>query len=201
MSATLLVFLVIAGFAVVFTQIGGGSGTYSGTNSSGTSAQGSASAASGAHAAKAAPHEGSPYRSDVSGAAGQFAVTESGTRYHEATLVRQVREQLNALVTPTAATPSASGPNIASATAEPAGSAPASAASSASASAPAGTAPRPLAGCVTHLTKGVEPTLVDQATYDGIPAYIIATSNRVWVVRLGCTATDPQQITSVSLSG
>ncbi len=86
--------------------------------------------------------------------------------------------------------PSASGPNIASATAEPAG----SASSSASASAAAGAAPPGLPGCVTHLTKDVKPALVDQATYDGIPAYIIATSDRVWVVRLGCTAADPQQI-------
>ena len=203
LTATLVVFLVIAGFAVVFTQIGGGSGTYSGTDSSGISAQGAASSsASSRHAAALGPNVGSvPYKSDMSGAAGQFPVTESGTRYQGSTLARQVQEQLNALVTPTAAVPSPSAPNSASATAEPAGSASATAASSASASAAAGAAPRGLAGCVTHLTKGVAPALVDQATYDGIPAYIIATASRVWVVRRGCTAADPQQITSVSLSG
>ena len=192
-TGPLLIVLVIAGFAVLFTRIGGDSSTVSGTFSSGTSAQGSAAAASGAHADQARPTVRSPYyEGNEAGQSGQFVVTESGIRYQGSTLARQVREQLNALVTPTAATPSASAPNSASATTEPASSA------SASASAPA---TPPQAGCVSHLTKGVTPALVDRATYDGIPAYIIATSNRVWVVRLGCTATDPQQITSVSLSG
>jgi hypothetical protein len=196
-TAPLLVVLVIVGFAVLFTRIGGDSSTVSGSFSSGTAAQGTASAASGAHADQATPTVRSPYyEGNVAGQGGQFVVTESGTRYQGSTLARQVREQLNALVTP-----SASVSNSASATAEPAGSASASAASSSSASAPAGAAPPGLAGCVSHLTKGVAPALVDKATYDGIPAYIIATSNRVWVVRLGCTAADPQQITSASLSG
>ena len=42
---------------------------------------------------------------------------------------------------------------------------------------------------------------MDRASYDGTPAYIIAVPSRVWVVRLGCTAADPQEITSVSLTG
>jgi hypothetical protein len=54
---------------------------------------------------------------------------------------------------------------------------------------------------VAVLTHGVTPTLVDKGTYDGIPAYIIAIPSRVWVVRLDCTAADPMQITSASLSG
>ena len=31
-----------------------------------------------------------------------------------------------------------------------------------------------LSGCVSRLTGGVVPRLVDKASYDGIPAYIIA---------------------------
>ena len=54
---------------------------------------------------------------------------------------------------------------------------------------------------MSHLTGGVTPSLVDRASYDGTPAYIIAVPSRVWVVRLGCTAADPQEITSVSLTG
>jgi hypothetical protein len=61
--------------------------------------------------------------------------------------------------------------------------------------------PPNLKGCVSYLTKGATPSLVDRSTYGGIPAYIIAVPSRVWVVRLGCTAADPQEITSVSLTG
>ena len=197
-TATLVVFLVIAGFAVVLTQLGGGFSSGSESNGSGTSAQGVASSSASASSRHAASVRPVPL---YEGPSGQPVVIQSGTRYQGSTLVRQVREQLNALVTPTGGVPSASGPNIASATAEPAGSASVPAASSPSASAAAGAAPRGLAGCVTHLTRGVTPALVDQATYDGIPAYIIATSDRVWVVRRGCTAADPRQITSASLSG
>ncbi len=54
---------------------------------------------------------------------------------------------------------------------------------------------------MSRLTGGVTPRLVDRATYDGTPAYIIAVPSRVWVVGLGCTAANPQEITSVSLTG
>jgi hypothetical protein len=58
-----------------------------------------------------------------------------------------------------------------------------------------------LRGCVSNLTGGQSPRLVDQATYQGSPAYIIATSSRAWVVGLGCTAADPELVTSVPLAG
>ena len=123
-----------------------------------------------------------------------FVVTESGTSYQRATLASQVREQL-AAVTPSAATHTASSvPNSASpaATAE----------SSASASSPPRTAPSArLQGCVSRVTHGVTPSLVEEGSYDGIPAYIIAVPSHAWAVRLGCTAADPEQITSVSLTG
>jgi hypothetical protein len=54
---------------------------------------------------------------------------------------------------------------------------------------------------VSKVTGGAAPSLVDRASYDGIPAYIIAVPTRVWVVRLGCTATDTQLIAAVPLKG
>jgi hypothetical protein len=58
-----------------------------------------------------------------------------------------------------------------------------------------------LRGCVLHLTGGVAPRLVDRATYQGEPAYIIASSTRVWVVGLGCTAAKTELVVSVALAG
>ena len=54
---------------------------------------------------------------------------------------------------------------------------------------------------MSKLTGGAAPSLVDRASYDGIPAYIIAVPTRVWVVRLGCTAADTQLIATVPLEG
>ena len=58
-----------------------------------------------------------------------------------------------------------------------------------------------LSGCVSALTGGVVPSLVDKASYDGSPAYIIAVPTEAWVVGRGCTAADTQLITRVSLKG
>lgn len=58
-----------------------------------------------------------------------------------------------------------------------------------------------LKGCVSTVTGGPLPRLVDLATYQGSPAYIIATSSEVWVVGTGCTATDTELVTSVPLAG
>jgi hypothetical protein len=41
---------------------------------------------------------------------------------------------------------------------------------------------------------------VDRASYDGKPAYVIVAANKVWVVGLACTATNPDLVTSVSLA-
>ena len=51
------------------------------------------------------------------------------------------------------------------------------------------------------VTGGVVPSLVDKASYDGIPAYIIAVPTEVWVVGRGCTAADTELITRVPLKG
>jgi hypothetical protein len=54
---------------------------------------------------------------------------------------------------------------------------------------------------VSRVTGGAAPSLVDKASYDGIPAYIIAVPAEVWVVRRGCTAADTQLIVRVPLKG
>jgi hypothetical protein len=56
-----------------------------------------------------------------------------------------------------------------------------------------------LSACVLHLTGQLRPSLVDRATYQGKPAYVIAVTNRVWVVGTGCTASNPELIASVGL--
>jgi hypothetical protein len=64
----------------------------------------------------------------------------------------------------------------------------------------AGAAPSAqLSACVLHLTGQLRPRLVDRATYQGKPAYVIAVTNRAWVVGTGCTASNPELIASVGL--
>ena len=98
-----------------------------------------------------------------------FAVTASGTNYQSATLAQQVRAQL----------------------ARPAK----TAASAAAEAAPSAQ----LSACVLHLTGQMRPSLVDRATYQGKPAYVIAVPNWAWVVGTGCTASNPELIASVGL--
>ena len=98
-----------------------------------------------------------------------FVLTASGTRYQPPTLTAQVRAKLAALS-------HASGEALSG---RPVG--------------------QTLAGCVLHLTGNVRPSLVDRATYQGKPAYVIAAADRVWVVGLGCTASNPDLITSARL--
>jgi hypothetical protein len=201
-TASLLIVLIIAGFGVVVSQFSGGP-TYSGTTAAGgTAGSSSVSGPSSQHSGFASRDGASvpQFETGRPGKNGQqvnFVVTESGISYQGSTLARQVRDQV-ALNQGAVMPPASPVPNSASATAA----ASASAASSASAAAPVGKAPsQRLAGCVSRLTDGVTPTLVDQASYQGTPAYIIAVPSRVWVVRVGCTAADPQEITSVSLTG
>jgi hypothetical protein len=54
--------------------------------------------------------------------------------------------------------------------------------------------------CVLHLTGEVAPSLIDRASYQGTPAYVIATASKVWVVGLDCTAARPDVIASASLA-
>jgi hypothetical protein len=152
-----------------------GSSFAAGSSSAGSRAAGIAPAAS---AAESGPQYAGP--------ASSFLITASGTRYERATLSEQVRTRLSAE----------------GAAGSPGASIPAASASSASAGAAVGAAPSAaLRGCVLHLTGDVPPRLVDRATYQGEPAYVIASSTRVWVVGLGCTATKTELIVSVALAG
>jgi hypothetical protein len=202
-SGSLVILLFIAGFVLLITQFGSGSSSSGSTGlasgaSTASSAASAAAPASGTSGTSQGRYTGSNsepsiFRVGANVRSLKFTVSQSGTSYHASTLAGQVRNQLNAQ---NGVTPAASAPNPTSSDGQ--------VESSASSTAPAPANPTPslsLKGCVSALTKGVTPSLVDQATYDGIPAYIIAVPSRVWVVRLGCTAAHPQEITSVSLPG
>jgi hypothetical protein len=154
---------------------------HSTTESTYSSAPAAGSAASNA---AAAPELGNSSASSASSAAGagnssaSFTVTASGTKYQRAALAEQVRAKL-----------AADGGRKTSAGAVP------SAASTVAVPSPA------IRGCVLHLTGGASPRLVDRATYQGEPAYVVASSTRVWVVGLGCTAAKTELIVSVALAG
>ena len=146
--------------------------------SSGSSSSSAASSAAGSAAAgpessplagAAAPGIHTRLEPAKSAQQAAFLVTASGTRYQPATLAGQVRAQL--------------------------------ARSAESATPPtADVAPSAqLAACVLHLTGQVRPSLVDRATYQGKPAYVIAVANWAWVVGPGCSASNPELIASVGL--
>lgn len=57
-----------------------------------------------------------------------------------------------------------------------------------------------LVGCVTLLDGGAEPTLVEEASYQSQPAYVIAIPTRAWVVARDCTPARLAVLASVALS-
>ena len=187
--------LVLAGFGFLVTR---GSGSSDSSSAASAASSPSASVAAGGtvpqpaagRASEAQPGDANTKPSAASAPTG-FLVYSTGTAYERSTLASQVRTQVGrhdfgSLVP-------AAHDNSAGATA----SAPA-----AGASGVGGSTPSPgLSGCVSKVTGGAAPSLVDRASYDGIPAYIIAVPTRVWVVRLGCTATDTQLIAAVPLEG
>jgi hypothetical protein len=186
---------VMAGL-VVIAGIGYGISRTSGA----TYSSSSAASSSGESSAVAAPAAPAGSASGTSAAAGgflgaspQFVVTVSGTKYQAATLAAQVRARL-ATPSPRASAAASSHVPGPAKTSSAASSAP-DTASAAGTRAPTSA----LRGCVLHLTGGQPPRLVDQATYRGTPAYVIASSSHVWVVGLGCTATNAELITSVAL--
>jgi hypothetical protein len=112
-----------------------------------------------------------------------FLVTVSATRYRKSTLGAQVRGQLAGQVPSPVITSPPLITNL-----------------SGSQATPASTELVPshsLVGCVMHLTGDVLPALVQRATYQAEPAYVIAVPDRAWVVGLACTASRPALITSV----
>jgi len=167
--------LAVLGFAL----------SHAGFSSSSSSATaGSAAAASSASASSAA---GASVPSAAgagpqhAGPGSPFVVTASGTKYQRATLAEQVRSRL--AVNGGKQTFSATVP-----------------AASASATSAAAVPSQALRGCVLKLTGGTLPRLVDRATYEGEPAYVIATASRIWVAGSGCTAAKTEVVASVPLA-
>ena len=164
-----------------------------GAASSAAAASGGLSSVKGAAGQVTAAPASSAAASAFSSAAG-FAVVQTGTSYQQATLAQQAQAQVRAAQARESgqtSVPSASSSSTSSVTSAPLASA-------------APTSPAPTAqlrACVLKVTGGVIPELVDRATYQGTHAYVIATSRRVWVVGLGCTAAQPQVIASVPLAG
>jgi hypothetical protein len=56
-----------------------------------------------------------------------------------------------------------------------------------------------LIGCVKHLLGSTRPVLVEEASYQSLPVYVIAIPNRVWVVARSATAADPEVLASATL--
>ena len=191
--------LVLSGFGFLVTRGSGSSASSSYAASAPSSPSASAPAAGSVPqpaAGRASEEQPGNANTEPSATAPTgFLVYSTGTAYERSTLASQVRGQLGSHDFGSRG-PAAPG-NSASATA------PAAAASSAgSTSGVGGSTPSPgLTGCVSKVTGGAAPSLVDRASYDGIPAYIIAVPTRVWVVRLGCTAADTQLIAAVPLEG
>jgi hypothetical protein len=154
-------------------------GPAAGANASASSAPASSSGFGVSSAAASAAVPGPA--STAAGTSAGFKVTESGTRYQPATLAQQV---------------------LAVQAREPAPSAvPTSSAAASASDVPQASAPTAqLRACVLKVTGGVLPELVDRATYQGTPVYVIVSSSRVWVVGLGCTVARTQLITSVPLA-
>ena len=193
-GSVVAVCLVLVGFVVLLSRSASTSssssavaGAAGGSNSSAASSSGAGS--SSAAGTSAVPNLPGPANTEFGGNVSNFTVTTSGTKYQAATLAAQVRARLAASGIMTQA-PSASAPAASASSSALAGS------SSSGAPVPTG-----LRGCVLRLTGGVLPRLVDRATYQGEAAYIIAGSNRVWVVGLGCTAAKTELIASVPLAG
>jgi hypothetical protein len=197
--------LVIAGFGFLITHSSSSSSSSSPSIAAApaASAASSAAGASESHAAAgSAPNntnqETEPSASASSGAPADVLVTESGTRYQRSTLASQVGARIilyGGVYTPGAVNPASSPPPRVAA------SAPASTAPASSGGVTAQRASPQLEGCVRQLTGGLPPSLVDKASYDGKPAYIIAVPSQAWVVGLGCTAADIDVIARVPLKG
>ena len=195
---TLVCVLVLAGFGFLVTRSGGSSSSSQAESSAAGQPAASAAGPAGKqpdteHAAGTLP-EAAPSAGSAAGHRNGFLVYSTGVAYQRSTLASQVRAELDSPAL------GRRGPtNSANATA----SAPAPSASApAASSSVGGAAPSAqLSGCVSEVTGGAAPSLVDKASYDGIPAYIIAVPTRVWVVGRGCTASDTQLIVQAPLKG
>jgi hypothetical protein len=184
-SWTLVCVLIVAGFGFLVTHSSGSSSS-SAPYSSGSSQSSSSAAGTDQSRPAAGLAPNSPEHAAVGPEAGgptRFLVYSTGTAYQRSTLASQVRDQLASFGSPNATTTPASSAGPSSALVD-------------------GYLPSAqLSGCVSAVTGGVAPSLVDKASYDGIPAYIIAVPTEVWVVRRGCTAADTQLVARAPLKG
>lgn len=163
--------LVLFGGVYGISHLSSGSSSSSAASSAAGSAAGSGAAGSESSPLAGAQAPGTHTGLEPANSAPQatFAVTASGTSYEPGALAAQVRAQL---AQPTRAAPLPADEAAPSAQ---------------------------LSGCVLHLTGQVKPRLVDRATYEGKPVYVIAVTNWAWVVGTGCTASNPELIASVGL--
>jgi hypothetical protein len=134
---------------------------------------------------------------EIGGNGAAFLVTFSSIRYRKSTLRTQVRSQLalQALASPSIGSAPANTGTPGSGSNENSPGNQAGGSSNAAA-----VPPKSLVGCVLRLTGGLKPVLVQRATYQAEPAYVIAVSDQAWVVHLTCTAAKTELITSVVLA-
>jgi hypothetical protein len=168
--------LVLAGFGFLLTRLGGSSSSSSSALSEGAAAPAATSVPRDSENSAASSFgQGNPAPAPAVPSASapvSFTVISRGDVYQQSTLVSQVRERLAEELN--------------------------------GASTLAGTEYAPttaLIGCIFHVTSNAAPGLVDKASYEGKLVYVIAVPNRAWVVGRGCTAADPELITTVSLAG
>jgi hypothetical protein len=185
-AGSLIACLLLAGLGYGISRSGPQSSYSSsaGAPAAGSGAEGASSAAASSAAGPAlVPSAGAavPRPETTAGPEAAFAVTVSGTKYTQATLAEQVRTRLGAN----------GGQETFGQSAPGAGASPA----------PGAGPSQALQGCVLHLTGGAVPRLVDRATYQGEPVYVVASSSHVWVVGLGCTAAKTELVESVPLAG
>jgi hypothetical protein len=217
-AASALVAVLLGVFVYALSQAGFSSGSSGSIAASEPSAAASASAAApamGNYGEKSsAIHPPALDLRPLSGKQTAFVVTVTRTNYEPGT----VDEQLRQTATATAlhggsqsqssgnggvASPSPSSPafSVSASGSAPVG-VPASTAPASSSAAPPTFAPAAsLSGCVLKLTGGVSPRSVEYATYQGTPVYVIVGTDRAWIVSVGCTASNPSVIATVSLQG
>jgi hypothetical protein len=184
---------LLAGFGYLASQLAGTAAV----PSTAASAASSAYASTVPRAQPAAPSPG-PLSAETSAGHVPFLVTTSGISYQQGTLREQVGDQLALYRSALAVTPA---PSISASASPPAGGSNGqNGTTTGAAGQSTGAVPtKTLVACVFHLTDGAVPSLVDRAAYQGTPVYVIAVPDRAWVVGLGCTASKPDVITTVSL--
>jgi len=197
MGAALLIVFLVVGFGYLVSRSNGSSSSSSSSALSEGAPANAATAAPSAPASGAAgsaalpePSASAPdSRTALKGPVSPFTVITRDRNYRAAGLAAQVQgevHQMRALDgSGTAGSPVPS----------------AQSSSSYAASKSGGAVPSPaFIGCVQHLAGSSPLDLVERASYQGTPVYVIATASRAWIVGLTCTADNPGVIATVTLS-